>query len=119
LDRSGVDDVAVVDRAPTVVDVITGGYRVVGADGAGEFESSGHVVVVQVGFQHVSDADLVLVGEGEHAVDVALRIDDHGDAVVGDQIAAVTESGGFDDRDVHVLLLCMFGHLRMRVSTST
>lgn len=53
----------------------------------------------------MSDADLVLFGEGEYAVDVSLWVDDDGDAVVGDQVAAVSESRGFDDRDVHVLFL--------------
>ena len=97
VNRPGVDDVAVGDRASVVVDVIACRHCVVGADGAGQFEPSGDVVVVQVGFQHVGDADLALLREVEYAVDVALRIDHDRDAVVGDQVAAVTESGGFDD----------------------
>ena len=101
LDGSGVDDVAVGDGASLVGDVVSGGHDVLGAGGAGQFQAAGDVVVVDVGFQDVGDPHAAVGGEVEDPVDVALRVDHHGDVTVGDQVAAVAETGGFDDGHVH------------------
>ena len=101
LDRSGVDDVAVADGAALVGDVVAGGDDVLGFGDAREFQAAGDVVVVDVGFQDVGDPHAALAGEVEDPVDVALGVDDHGDVPFGDQVAAVAESGGFDDGHVH------------------
>ena len=89
-ERPDVNKVAVGHRAPLVTHVVTAGDNVFGTDCAGQFEAAGDVVVVDVGFKHVSDCHGVLVGEVEHSVDVALRIDDRCDAPVADQIAPVS-----------------------------
>ena len=64
LDGSGVDDVAVGDGAALVVDVVSGGDHVFGAGDAGQFQSAGDVVVVDVGFQDVGDPHAAFVGRG-------------------------------------------------------
>ena len=71
------------------------------AGGAGQFQTAGDVIVVNVGFQYVGDLHAAVGGEVEDPVDVALRVDHHRDVTVGDQVAAVAETGGFDDGHVH------------------
>jgi hypothetical protein len=60
--------------------------------------AAGDVVVVDVGLEDVRDRDVRLRGELEHAVDVALGVDDDRDPPVVGEVAAVTE-GGRVDRD--------------------
>jgi hypothetical protein len=48
----------------------------------------------------VGDGDAEPPGEGEHPVDVALRIDDDRDTAVVCQVGAVTERGGLHHLDV-------------------
>ncbi len=44
----------------------------------------------------------MLAEQGEHPVDVALRVDDEGDLAVVDEVAAVSQGGGVDDDDGQV-----------------
>ena len=97
--RADLDDVAVADRRPVEGDVVGGVHVVRGAGGLGEGQAAGDVVVVQVGLEDVGDADAGLAGEVEHAVDVALRVDDEGDLAVVGEVAAVAEGGGLDGDD--------------------
>ena len=62
--------------------------------------AAGDVVVVDVGLQHVGDAQAPLLGEVGDAVGVALGVDDHGDLAVGDEVAAVPQGRGLDGEDV-------------------
>ena len=103
--RAGLEVVPVGGRHPVVGDGVTGRDDVVGAHADGELEATGQVVVVQVGLQDQRDADGPLLGQGQHAVDVALGVDHDADPAVADQVAAVAEAGGLDDVDLHGRLL--------------
>jgi hypothetical protein len=104
---AGLEHVSVVHRQPLVLDGVVGVDAVLRTDLLGEPEAAGHVVVVDVRLEHVRDAQATRLGDGQHPVDVALRVDDHGDgAVVGD-VGAVAERRGVqgDDLDHDVCLL--------------
>ncbi len=105
VDRPGLDEVAVDHSAALVSEIVAGGNDVLGIDGAGEFEATGDVVVVDVGLEHVGDPHAVFGSELQDAVDVALRVDHHAHVTGADQIAAIAQTGGFDDRHVHGVLL--------------
>ena len=62
---------------------------------------------MDVGFEYVGDLHAAFGGEVEYPVDVALWVDHHGDVTVGDQVAAVAETGGFDDGHVHEVTPCL------------
>ena len=53
-----------------------------GARGPRQRQPAGHVVVVDVRLEHVGDAHAPLLRQGEHPVDVTLRIDHEGDLAV-------------------------------------
>jgi hypothetical protein len=99
-DRSGDDLVAVTEGQSLESDVLAGGDPVFGPGRAGEFEPAADVVVVDVGFEHVGDPHVAFRSSVQDAIDVALRVDDDRDAVPGDEVAAVTQPGGLDDRYV-------------------
>ena len=99
--RSDVDDVPVGHRSAGEAHVVAVRDDVFGAEGAGEFQPAGHVVVVDMGLENMGDRDAVLAGEVEDPVDVALRVDHRAAAVGADQVAAVAEAGCLDDGHVH------------------
>jgi hypothetical protein len=103
--RAGGEHVAVGSRGPLEGHGVAGRKGVLGADGAGQLQSATQVVIVDVALDHERDAGVPLLGQGEHAVDVALWVDDHAHAVGADQVAAVAEAGGLDDVDLHEELL--------------
>ena len=76
--------------------------EVVGTGPLREREAAGDVVVVDVGLEDVGEAYAVLVEEGQHAVDVALRVDHERDLAVVHEVAAVAEGGGVDHEDGEV-----------------
>ena len=129
LDGPGVDGVSVGDGVSLVVDVVAGGHDVHRAGRAGQFQAAGEVIVVDVGFEYVGNLHAVVGDEVEYPVDVALRVDHHRGVTVGDQVAAVSETGGFDDGHVHEMnslfelgVGCHVGvvpQCRSRVSTRT
>ncbi len=55
---------------------------------------------MEVGLEHVRDLDALLLREGEHPVDVTLRVDDQRRRAVVGQVAAVSEGGGLDGDDL-------------------
>lgn len=102
---SGVDDVAVDHRAPLVAEIVAGRNDVFGVHCPGQFETAGDVVVVDVRFEHVGDAYSAFGRQLQYSVDVALRVHHGTDVARADQVAAIAEAGGFDDRHVHRGLL--------------
>ena len=54
---------------------------------------------MDVGLEDVGEADAVLVEQGQHPVDVALRVDHEGDLAVVHEVAAVAERRGLDGDD--------------------
>jgi hypothetical protein len=95
-----VEGVAVAQRIPLKGHRVGGVEQVSGADGAGEGQAAGDVVVVDMGFHHMGDVDTGRVGQVDDPVDVALRVDhQRGGAVVG-EVAAVAEAGGVDRQDL-------------------
>ena len=59
-------------------------------------EAATDVVVVDVGLEHAGDDDAQLLGLLQIDERVSLRVDDHGDLAVADQVAAVAETGGVE-----------------------
>src|SRR5882757_9085787 len=99
MDCAAVDAIAVADGAAGKLDVFSCGKNVFGPHRAGECQPAGHVIVVDVRLQHVSDPHIA--GQLQHPIDVALRVDDDGYLTIAHQIAAITQPGGFDDRYIH------------------
>ena len=104
---AGLDHVPVAHRHPLVGDRVVGVDAVLRADLLSEAEAPGDVVVVDVGLEHVRDAQPTRLGDGQHSVDVALRVDHHGDRSVVSDIRTVTQRRGVqgDDLDHAVCLL--------------
>ena len=65
---------------------------------------------MDVGLEDVGEPDVVLGQQVEHAVDVALRVDDEGDLAVVDEVAAVAERRGLDRDDRQVVSEGALGH---------
>ncbi len=63
-----------------------------GSGALGELVVAGDEVGVEVGFDDVFDAEISLAGEVEVEVDVALGVDDGGDAFTGDDVRCVGET---------------------------
>ena len=99
--RADVDDLAVGDRYPLVGHRVRRVHMVGGTRGPGQRQAAGHVVVVDVGLEDVGDPHPTGRGQGQHAVDVPLRVDDERDFTVVRDIAAITERGRVDGDDFH------------------
>ncbi len=97
-----LDDVSVRYGGAGEGDVVLAIDEVLGAGPLRESEAAGDVVVVDVGLEDVREAYGVLVEEGQHAVDVALRVDDERDLAVVHEVAAVAEGRGVDHEDGEV-----------------
>ncbi len=94
-----LDDVSVADGGALERDRV-GGVDVIGrAGGLGKGQPAGEVVVVDVRLKDVGDAHTGLVGDGEHSVDVALGVHDHGHLAVVREVGAVAEGGRLDGED--------------------
>ena len=65
-----------------------------------ELRAAGHVVVVDVGLEHVAQARATVGEHGEHTIDVALRVDYHGVGAGEDRVAPVAELWRLDRRDL-------------------
>src|SRR5262245_30649946 len=61
LDRSGVNKIAVGDSVASIAQVVAQGNDVLGTGGVGQFQSACHIVVVDVGLEHVGDPDVPVV----------------------------------------------------------
>jgi hypothetical protein len=99
------DDVAGPDRVALVGDLVLGVDVVRRAGALGEGEAAGQVVVVDVGLEDVGEPRPRVVEQGEHAVDVALRVDHQGHLAVVHEVAAVAQGGSLDRDDLHVVQL--------------
>ena len=82
-------------------DVVLCADEIRGTVRAGEDESTGEVVVVQVRFGNMGDADAGFRRGGFYPVRVPLRIDDQRHLAVVDHVAAVPERPRFDGNNVH------------------
>jgi hypothetical protein len=91
-----LDGVAVGDRRPVEADRVGGVDQVRRAGGGGQRRPPGEVVVVDVRLGDVGDAQSVVRGQRGDPVGVPLRVDDQGNRLVMDQVAAVTEGGRLD-----------------------
>lgn len=94
-ERSGGDALAVADAVALEANRVVGVENVGGATVLGECQPARDVVVVNVRLEHVGDRHVA--GHVQHAVDVALGIDDDGDGAVGHEIGPVPEARRFDD----------------------
>jgi hypothetical protein len=95
-----VDHVTVSDRRALELDAVLGADQVLRADRRGERETAGHVVVVQVSFEHVRDRNIPLRGRGGDPVEIALGIHHQRDFPVRGEVAAVAERGRIDGDDL-------------------
>jgi hypothetical protein len=103
---AGLDDVAVGHRDVVDLRVAPARQQVRRARLPGQLRSPGHVVVVDVRLQDMGGPHTAFDQQAEHPVDVALRVDHHGDLPVVDDVAAVTQAGGLERLDVeHVVVL--------------
>ena len=110
MDGTGVDDLTVVDGASRVCDVVSGRDHVLGSGDLCELQAAGDVVIVDVGLQDVGDSNVMVAGEVQHSVDVALGVHDPGDRAVGDEVAAVAQRGGLERGDVEAVHAHSLGH---------
>ena len=76
------------------------GQYVGGSDALGQLEAAGHVVVVDVGLDHVADLQPARGDQVQDAVEVALGVDHHGDLTVGGEVAPVAETRRLDRLDL-------------------
>ena len=98
--RADLDDVAIFHRNP-VEGHRVGRVDVVGRPGGpGQRQPAGHVVVVQMGLEHVGDPHSAGRGQVQHTVDVPLRIHHHGDVPVMREVAPVAQRGRIDRHDL-------------------
>ena len=97
--RAHLDHVTVTHRDPLVGHPV-GGVDVVRRAGRPcQRQAAGDVVVVQVGLEDVGDPHPRPLRQGEHPVDVTLRVDHQGDLTVMGQVAAVAQGRGVDRDD--------------------
>ena len=104
-ERAAVDDLPVGDPTGGVTDVVAGRNDVLRPCRPGQFEATGHIVVVQMGFEHVRDTNSELADASDYPVDVTLRIDDDRGSAIEHHIASVAQARGFDDLYAHTLTL--------------
>ena len=98
--RADLDDVPVGDRHP-VEGHLVGRVDVVGRPGGErQRQPAGHVVVVQVGLEDVGDPHPPGRGQGQHPVDVPLRVDDQGDLPVMREVTPVAQRGRVNGHDL-------------------
>jgi len=98
--RADLDDVAIFHRHAVEGHRI-GGVDVVGRPGGpGQRQPAGHVVVVQMGLEHVGDPHTLGRGQVQHPVNIPLRIHHHGNVAVVREVAPVTQRGRVDRRDL-------------------
>ena len=92
-DRSEVERVAVTSRLVGVAELGAGPDDMACTGQRGELVATRHVVVVEVGLEHVADPQARLASRLEVDVDVASRIDDgrHAGLVVRDEGREMTE----------------------------
>jgi len=100
-DRADLDQVPVADRHPVEGHLVCRVDVVGGADGQREGQAPGHVVVVQVGLEHMGDPDAPGRGQGQHPVGVPLRIHDQRDVPVVGEVTAVPQRGGVNGHHLH------------------
>ena len=81
-----------------------------GAGALGELVMAGDEVGVEMGLDDVLDLEVLFAGVVDVEVDVALGVDDGGDAFGGDEVGGVGEAAEkelFDEYRFHVFCLCM------------
>ena len=99
-EAAGAEPGAVADTRPAERDVL-GGRHDVGRPGRpGQRQAAGHVVVVDVGLQHVRDAHAMLGCDRQDPVDVPLGVDDDRCLAVVREVAAISQPGGLDGHDL-------------------
>ena len=79
--------------APTNHDCAIPGVRVFGIEGAGQFETAGDVVGVDVCFEYMGDAHPVFGRQFQHTVKIAVRDDDCTDVASADQVGSYGRRG--------------------------
>src|SRR5690606_14909296 len=97
--RSGLEDVTVAHGEPLETHLVVGGDHVLRPHLARQRVAAGDVVVVDVRLEHVGDLQPTRGDEFQDAVDVALRVDDHGVPPVVREVTAVPQGGCVDDDD--------------------
>jgi hypothetical protein len=93
-DTAEFDDGAVRERSEAVFGLGFGTEIDCGADTVAEFEVAGNEIGVEMGEEDVFDLEVVFRGEGQVAIDVALRVDDGGCAglFVADEVGGVRQT---------------------------
>ena len=97
------DRLAVAHRPVLVAELGARADDVLGAGRRGELPPARHVVVVEMGLDHVADPQAALAGRVDVDVDVAARVDDRGQAelLVTDQGRQVAEPLDLELADEH------------------
>ena len=86
---------------------------------AGQRETAGDVVVMDVGLQHVRDPHPTGLRGGQNPADVTLRVDHDSLGPVVDQVAAIAQGGRLDGHDLrHVVAAPFKSQSRPRVAMS-
>ncbi len=92
--RAGLEGGAVADLRGAEPVVVPARHQVLRAQLIGQHQPARDVVVVHVGLHDVRQGPCVLLQDGHHAVDVALRVDHDRLVVERDDVRAVTEVVG-------------------------
>ena len=98
--QAALEHVAVGQSGPIEADLIVRVQAVGRIEHRGQCVAARHIVVVDVGLDDMGHVEAVLMEHVEDAVDVALRIDDHGLRAVMRDVAAIPQRGGLDGDDV-------------------
>jgi hypothetical protein len=82
-----------------------GGQHQLGAGRAGCLATPRDIVVVQVRLEDEPHVEVDVARGGQEPFDIALRIDQHADTVVVEQIGGVTQPGRANTNDLHGFLI--------------
>ncbi len=91
---------AVLGWYPVEVHVVPGGHHVGGVSRLRQRQAAAHVVVVDVGLEHVGDPHPDRASRVDEPADVALRVDHDGHVAVVDEVAAIPQTSGLQGHDL-------------------
>ena len=94
------DHIAVADRDPAESHVVGPVHVIPGTGLAGQRQAAGHVVIVNVGLEHMGDLGPPAGRCRQHPVNVPLRIHHQRGSPVGRQVTAVPQRRGVDTDDL-------------------